>query len=367
MNLRMEPVRVLINNTTMDRGGAETLIMNIYRKIDRTKIQFDFLLHCNYKSAYEDEITKLGGIIYKLPKYRLFNEISFRKALKRFFCSHPQYHIIHCHLMNSASIILDEAKKCGLHTIAHSHATTNGSGPQAWIRDFLHRNLYKIAEYRFACSKDAGNWLFRGRAPFTVIRNGIDTSKFSYNLDSRMMIRKDLNIGSNSVVLGNVGRLSKEKNQSFLLNFFSSFHKKHPDSVLIIVGTGSLLSQLQKKTEKLNLEKSVIFTGSRPDVEKLLCAMDVFVFPSLFEGLPVTLVEAQCSGLPCVTSDIITPEVEATDLLTRISLSDSTDTWIKQVENALSIKRENRSKDVEKAGYDIETTARELQDFYLNV
>ena len=367
MDLRMEPVRVLINNTTMDRGGAETLIMNVYREIDRTKVQFDFLLHCDYKSAYENEITSLGGLIYKLPKYRLFNEVPFRNALKKFFCSHPQYHIIHCHLMNSASIVLDEANKCGLHTIAHSHATTNGSGPQAWIRDFLHRNLYRIAEYRFACSTDAGNWLFRGKAPFTIIRNGVDTSKFIYNPELGMMTRKDLSIEPKTIVLGNVGRLSKEKNHSFLLDIFSVFHEKHPDSVLVIVGTGPLLSRLQTKAKRLNLLENIIFTGSRPDVEKMLCTMDVFVFPSLFEGLPVTLIEAQCSGLPCVISDIITTEIDATELLTRISLSDGVETWVKHIEEALSIKRESHSEDIKNYGYDIKTTARELQDFYLNL
>lgn len=363
----MEPIRILIDSTTMDRGGAETLIMNIYRCIDRLRVQFDFILHCDYKSAYEEEISSLGGRIFKLPKYRLYNGISFRKALRYFFRTHPEYRIIHCHAMNSAPVVLDEANRCGLHTIAHSHATTNGHGPQAWIRDFSRRNLYRIAEYRFACSEEAGKWLYREKASFSIVANGIDTEKYAFNPEERNQQRKSLNIKPETSVIGTVGRLSGEKNHLFLLDIFSVFHTKHPDSILLIVGDGPLFSQLQKKAINLGVEDSVIFTGSRPDVEKKLCAMDVFVLPSLYEAFPVTLVEAQCSGLPCVVSDFITKEVDITNLIKRVSLSGDSHHWTEIIEQNTDYKRKDNSVMIREKGFDIRTTAKRLQDFYLEL
>jgi glycosyltransferase involved in cell wall biosynthesis len=363
--MKMDPVRVLMVNRTMDRGGAETLIMNLYRSIDRSKVQFDFLLHCNYKSAYEDEITSLGGRIYKIPHYNLINEISYRKHIRDFLKDHPEYRIIHGHNINSCPVYLDIARKAGLRTISHCHCTSNGSGPLAWVRDLRKMSLYRIAEFRFACSTEAGLWAYRNKADFRIIRNGISTAEFRNNPKARSEIRSELGISPSTFVLGHVGRLQKEKNHRFLIDTFSEFHKKHPDSKLMIVGEGALKQQLEEKTKSMGLEDSVIFTGMRTDVGRLLNAMDVFVFPSFFEGLPVTLVEAQCSGLPCIVSDHITTEVDATDLIRRLPLSASAGEWASEVEKSMEIKRTDRSEEVIKAGYEISSTASELQEFYL--
>lgn len=363
----MKPIRVLIDNATMDRGGAEAFIMNVYRNLDRTKVQFDFLLHCDYKSAYEEEIEALGGVVFKLPAYKIYNATSYRKALSAFFEAHPEYRIIHSHLMNSSAITLDIANKHGLHTIAHSHASSNGFGPGAWIRDFTHRNLYRIAEYRFACSEKAGKWLYRGMAPFTVVKNGINSTLFDYSLDNRLEIRKEFGIQPDTVVLGTVGRLSKEKNQSFLLELFANYKKTNQNSILIITGDGPLLTQLKAKASQLGVMDSVIFSGVRTDVEKILCAMDIFILPSQYEGFPVTLVEAQCTGLPCLISDAITSEVKLTDLITENSLSDSIEEWISSINEVLKLPRKGRSDEIQKAGYDIKTTAGELERFYLSL
>ncbi len=365
--MEAEPVRVLIVSTTMDRGGAETLVMNVFRCLDRTKVMFDFVVHCNYRSAYEEEIEQLGGKIYRLPDYKIYNEFSYRRAFRNFFKSHPEYRIVHSHVNNTGAIFLDEANKCGLQTIAHSHCTSNGSGPGAWIRDLIKRNTCKVAKYRFACSEEAGNWLYRGKAPFTVIRNGIDSRLFGFNPDYRSQLRKELNIPEDAVVIGHVGRFDPVKNHIFNLQVFSCFVKKHPDSFLVLAGDGPLQHEIEKKVFSTGLKDRVIFTGSRRDVNRLYSAFDVFVFPSLNEGLPLTVIEAQCSGLPCVVSAHLTDEFEVTDLIHRIPLSDNPGIWANTIEQVLETKRKDRSEDIIKGGFDISETAKELQDFYISL
>ena len=358
------PVRVLIVSITMDRGGAETLVMNIYRSLDRSKVQFDFILHCNYRSAYEDEIESLGGKIYHLPDFKIYNEFSYRRNFRKFFITHPEYHVIHSHVNNTASIFLDEANKCGLHTITHSHCTSNGSGPRAWIRDFYRRNLYKIAEYRFACSEEAGKWHFRKRAPYTVIKNGIDTEKFRFNEIARYEIRKELNIPDNAPVLGHVGRFDPVKNHLFILDVFKCLCQKHPDARLVLTGDGPTQKSVEKAVEQAGMTDRVIFTGSRQDVYRLYSAFDVFIFPSIYEGLPLTLIEAQCSGLPCVISSHLTDEFEITDLIHRTDLSASPEVWVNTIEQCIGKERKDNSELIGEKGYDIRATARMLQDFY---
>jgi len=363
----MEPVRILIENTTMNLGGAESLIMNIYRKIDRSKLQFDFILHCKEKTAFEDEIQALGGRIYRLPAFKVVNILSYRKAFRNFFREHREYKVIHGHAMNTASIYLDEANKAGLHTIAHSHTTSNGKGPSAWIRDFFKRNLYRIAEYRFACSEEAGKWLFRDKASFKVIRNGIISENFIFNAQSRKKIREEFHIDSSATVIGNVGNLLASKNHSFLIDIFSCYLKKNSNSYLLIVGSGSLKEELEEKAARLGIQKNVIITGARRDVNQILNAMDYFVFPSVFEGLPVTLVEAQCNGLKCFISDTISDEVVLTDLVSKKSLDANAQAWADAIPDSPDCERKDMSEAIKKAGFDITETARQLQDFYLNL
>ena len=356
--------RILIVNTTMDRGGAETLIMNLYRSLDRNRLQFDFVLHCDYKSAYEDEIQSLGGKIYKLPPYRFFNESSFRKSFAEFFQNHPEYRIIHGHNINSASVYLDVANKFGLKTISHCHCSSNGSGPAAWIRDFKKRHLSEIAQYRFACSNEAGIWAYGKGSSFKVIKNGIITQRFLWDETKRKETRKALGIDENAIVLGNVGRLQKEKNQAFAIKVFKAFQSKCPNSKLVITGTGPLEKELKSLSQSMGLENSVIFTGVRSDVDSILCAMDVFLFPSIFEGLPLTLIEAQCTGLPCVVSDIITDEVDIANLIRKVPLSSSAEDWADIIEESLKIPRKAKDETVKESGFDIAQTASEMEQFY---
>lgn len=362
----MKPERILVVSFNMDRCGAETFIMNIYRALDRTKVQFDFLLHCSYKSDYEDEILSLGGRIYKVQPYKIYNRKSYDMELDRFFDSHPEYRIIHGHLYNRIEY-LAVAKKHGLITISHCHTTSNGKGIKGRIKDYLHRNINKVADYKFACSKESGLWLYKNN-DFKVIRNAIDTELFKFDKNRRESIRREFNISAKTIVLGHVGRFLPVKNHRFLLDVFSEYRKNNQNSMLMLVGEGPLLEDTKKYAKELNINDNVIFTGSRADVSSLLCAMDLFVFPSEHEGLPVTLVEAQSTGLTCVVPTHITEEIHVTDLLTKLELNSPRE-WARTC-NLLTerqIKRENYKEKVKESGFDIKQTARELQDFYLNL
>ena len=361
----MLPIRVLVVSHCMDRNGAESLIMNIYRNLDRNKVQFDFLLHCNYRSAFEDEIESIGGRIFKISPYKIYNHFAYVKTLERFFSNHPEYRIVHGHLFNRIAY-LKVAKKLGLITIAHCHASTNGNGISAKIADYLHRNINRYSDYRFACSRQAGEWLYGEKASFTVIPNAIDTSIFKFNSEKRKLVRTDLGISECSMVIGHIGRFIQVKNHEFILRVFAAYKKIVPDSSLLLVGDGPLLNTVKEKTGILGLSDSVITTGARQDIPDLLCAMDCFIFPSLFEGLPVTLIEAQCSGLPCVIADHITDEAAVTDLFTRLSLSQNPESWAYKIAKNEN-KREPYSTVVMNAGYDIKKTSAELQAFYLKL
>ena len=362
----MKPERILVVSHCMDRNGAETLIMNIYRNLDREKVQFDFLLHCNYKSDYEEEIESLGGRIFKVPSYNIINHFSYVRTLDRFFSEHPEFRIVHGHLFNKI-LYLKVARKHNLVTICHSHASTNGTGLQALVLDFLHRNVNRYTTYRFACSEQAGRWLYGKNAEFRVIPNGIDTQRFRFSIESRERIREEFGIGSDATVLGHVGRFHPVKNHPFLLEVFADYLKTHPSAVLMLVGDGPLRQSMQEKAGQYGIENSVVFTGSRPDTPALLCAMDCFVFTSLNEGLPVTLVEAQCSGLPCIVPDHITQEVEVTDLLVRIPLHEGAEKWAESIGLAETENRETYPGKVAEGGFDIRKTALDLQDFYLRI
>ena len=366
-----DPVRILQVSYGMDRGGAETLIMNIYRNIDRNKVQFDFLLHNPERTAYEDEIESLGGRIYRIPRFLGYNGITYDRNLKAFLLAHPEHRIIHDHLMDSSQETFKVAKKLGRITIAHSHIVEYYTHLSDYIRFFFRRNLYSLSDYRFACSKEAGEWLYRGKADFTVLRNGIDTSRYEYSEELRKETRKELGIEENEFLITNIGRMVEQKNQKRLIDIFSLFSRKHPDSRLMITGTGSLENELREEAEKKGVGDRVIFTGERSDVPALLSASDLFLFPSLFEGFGIVLIEAEAEGLPCVFSSNLPGDVDLIpDLMTRVNLSSSDEEWVKAVEKTMNGKKRARNKDwitVKEKGYDIRETAEYMEKFYLSL
>lgn len=361
--------RILQISFDMSRGGAETLIMNIYRNIDRSKIQFDFLLHNKEKSAYEDEINTLGGKIYRIPRFLGYNKPTYDKNLERFLLDHPEYTIIHDHLMDSATETFKIAKKLGRTTIAHSHITQNKLSLDNFIRFFFRKDIYKVSDYRIACSNDAGRWLYRGKADFIVLKNGIETEKFSFSLENRRKTRKVLNLKETDLVIGTIGRCVEQKNQKRVIEIFQDFHKENKNSKLVLVGEGPLEDDLKLQVKRLGIENVVIFTGSIENTNEIYSAFDCFLFPSLYEGLGIVLVEAQTNGLPCIISSTIPKDVDLINsLIHRISLNDDNNVWVKAIQKSKPL--ENRTKApaiVKKAGYDIKDVAKYIENFYMNI
>lgn len=357
-------IKVLHVVTDMNRGGLETMIMNYYRHIDRNEVQFDFLTHRSYDGDYGEEIKSLGGTIYHLPKLNPFSA-KYRRALGIFFDDHPEYKIIHVHQDCMSSVVLKIAKKHKLPVrIAHSHSRSQDKNLKYPIKLFYRHFIAKYATKLFACSEEAGKWMFCG-AEFEVFNNAIETEKFLFNEEKRAQVRSLLGIPEDVIVVGHVGRFSYPKNHNFLVDIFKCVSEK-AKSKLLLVGDGVLRDSIENKVRSLGLEKDVIFTGVRDDVNDLLQAMDVFVFPSNYEGLPVTIVEAQASGLQCIISENVPIECKITDLVSQIRLSNGAETWAEYATEASRCPRENEYESIKESGYDIEENAKKLLDYYVN-
>lgn len=358
--------KILMVAHGMVRGGIENFIMNVYRSIDKEKIQFDFIVHTNERCDFDEEIESMGATIYHSPDYRIVNHIAYSKWWNDFFKEHKEYKIIHSHLDSSANIHLRIAKKHGLVTIAHSHNTMEGHGLRAVVKSFLKIGFNNCCDYKFGCSQTACDWLFGSDSSAKVIRNGIISKNYVYSESKRNEIVKEFHL-ENKVVLGNVARFSHQKNHDFLIDIFNEYHKINRNSALLLIGDGELKTQIESKVEELNLKDSVVFTGVRSDIPALLNAIDVFVMPSFHEGLPVSIVEAQASGMRCLLSDSITEETNISGLVDFISLQEPAVTWAERIDKALPYNRENTSSKIISAGYDIGSTAEWLTDFYITL
>lgn len=368
-----EQLRVLHVFAEMNRGGAETMIMNLYRSINRSELQFDFVVHTKNKCAFDDEIRLLGGKIYYVPAYSGKNHFEYIKAWENFLKEHPEYKVIHGHVRSTASIYLKKAKKYGLTTIAHSHNTSSGSGFSSIAKNILQYQIRYIADYLFACSQNAGTWLFGEKAckndNFFILNNAIDAKRFVLNKDVRDKKRKELQL-EDFFVVGHIGRFHPQKNHAFIIDIFKELTEKNSKMKmkLLLVGDGTLRKEIEKKVNNLGLSDKVIFTGVRPDIPELLQAMDVFLFPSLFEGLPVTLIEAQASGLEIYASETISQEVAITDLINYYSLDSHPSEWANNIlNNKVLNKRKNYLSEIENANYDIEKNSLWLQEFYKDI
>lgn len=359
-----KPIRVLQIVTYMGRGGLETMLMNYYRLIDRTKVQFDFLVHRDFEADYDREIADLGGRIYRVPRLVPWSG-KYKRALNEFFRSHPEYRIVHVHQDCLSAVALKQAKECGVPVrIAHAHTSNTDLN---WKRIFKKHYMKQIPKYAtclFACGDDAGKWMFGG-APFVLLRNAINTNKYTFSADIAENTRKGLGIPKDAFVIGHVGRFITVKNHLFLVRLFAEIRKTNKNAILLLVGDGEMRSIVESRISSLGLTDSVVLTGLRSDVCSLMCAMDVFVFPSLYEGIPLSLIEAQASSLPCVISDRISEGCEVTGgLVTRLPLSAPIGDWASAV-TAERIPRKNRYDEISRAGYDIFESERNLQKFYL--
>lgn len=363
-------IRILHVLGSLNMGGAETMIMNIYRNIDRKKIQFDFVVHGNEIGTYEAEIKKMGGKIYRMPRYKVFNHFLYKKAWCSFFKDHKNYQIIHGHMRSTASIYLAIAKKYELVTICHSHSTSNGTGIGAIVKKVLQSRIKKCADYLFGCSFLANEWLYgkgiNQQDNCYIIKNAIDSKKFCFNDDIRNSIRKSLNI-ENCFVIGQVGRFVSVKNHQFTIQLFKKYIETNPLAVLLLIGDGPLENTILNYIKEYNLEKKVLILKSRDDVNDLMQAMDLFIMPSIYEGLPLTLIEAQASSLPCIVSDTINSGFLIDSLINKVSLNSGIETWIKAIDDARVISRIDRTKEIVDSGFDITTSVKWLENFYFKI
>lgn len=370
--MEYNPIRILQVIGIMNRGGAETMIMNLYRNIDRNKVQFDFVQHTNEDAVFNDEIKKLGGRIYHCPKYKGKNHFEYKKWWKDFFDEHAkEYSAVHGHIGSTAAIYLNIANKYNLFTIAHSHSTNGVLGISSIMYRIMSYNTRNIADYFFGCSKQSGIDRFGTKVAsnekiYSILNNAVDTRIFDYNEETRTQIRQQLNFSSDNLVIGHIGRFGPEKNHDFLVEIFAKIHKINKNARLLLVGDGILKDDIMRKVESLDLIGCVLFTGVRNDVQDLIQAMDVFLFPSLFEGLPVTLVEAQTSGLKCVISDNIPKDCILIDeIVQTIPLNISAEKWAETIVSDSKYNRFGRRKEIINSGFDIINTSKWLEDFYL--
>ena len=365
----MPPIRILNLFTIMNRGGAETMVMNYYRNMDRSKVQFDFVVHRQERGAYDDEIELLGGKIYRMPAIRPWTATQYRKIIRAFYAQHPEYRIIHSHMSELGYYDFIEAERSGIPVrICHAHNRPHGIDLKSPVRWYYKTMMMPHIPHMFMCGEESGEWLFgkKNRNSFIQLNNAIEASQYRYNEETREWIRKQLGL-SDQLVVGHVGRFNPQKNHPFIIDVFEAVHRQWPDSVLLLVGDDSCDGgkQIHHKVKSLGLENNVKFLGIRSDVSDLLQAMDVFLFPSLFEGLSVASIEAQASGLPLLISDKVPIECKKTSSVQVISLTSPPEIWAQKVIEAAHTDRVDTYDEIATAGFDIAENAKWLQNYYL--
>lgn len=365
-------IRILNVVSSMNRGGAETLIMNIYRKIDRTKIQFDFVVHSLEKGDFDDEIKSLGGRIFYIPLLKDANIIGYYNAWDKFLINVKDINAVHIHMPQTYFIYASLLKKAKLVTIMHSHSVSLGSGIKGILKKIINFRLRFDCDYYFACSIKAGIYLFGKnmikKNKVKIVKNGIETKKFIFNEDMRNQIRNTYG-WNDKYIIGHVGRFDRVKNHTFLIDIFNEYRHIDSNSKLILVGKGSEELNIINKIKELDLVDSVEFLGVKENVNEILQGFDVFVFPSVNEGLGISIIEAQASGLSCFVSNGVTNEVNITGLVEFISLKKDAFYWADRISNLHnhSGKRMNNFSEIIKSGYEITFTAKELEKFYLTL
>ncbi|MDE5937966.1 MAG: glycosyltransferase family 1 protein [Lachnospiraceae bacterium] len=391
-----KPIHVLHVLGGVGLGGAESRIMDLYRQMDREEIQFDFLVHdSDVKNGfrevgqtgggaalqrkndgyvrkpqfYDEEIQAMGGHIYALPKFKVYNYFSYRKAVKAFFAAHREFRVVQGHMTSTAGIYLPVARKAGV-PVAVAHARNAGvvKGLKGIATRFFRRGLVKKADFCFACSVFAGQDVFGEEAmragQVKVIYNAIDVGRFIYNEKIRQETRAELGIAG-ELVLGHVGRFEYQKNHPYLLDVFAAVCGKRPDVRLLLLGDGEDRPAMEEKCRRLGIADRVSFLGNRRDAQRFYQAMDIFLLPSFFEGLPGVLVEAQAAGLRCLVSDTVTREAKATDLVTYLSIEEPPARWAEEILSQADDARRDTAQEMRDAGFDVRTQAQGYSHFYL--
>lgn len=365
------PIRVLQVLHVLNRGGAEAMVMNLYRRIDRSRVQFDFLVHSQERGLFEAEIEQMGGRIYRISPFKGYNLIPYYKDCLDFFKSHPEIQVVHGHLGSCAAYYLLAAKKCGKFTIAHSHSAGN-------IRSFYDLS-YKIFSYPtrwiadqlYGCSTEAGIERY-GKAAvkgknYSNFNNAVDTDRFRFDLEQRAVIRNEFGINKNTLLIGTVGRVTPPKNPFRIYSIFKEIVRQASNAVCLWVGTGELEDEIKRLIAKDKLAQKIVMAGVRSDIPAIMSALDCMLFPSLWEGLPVSVIESQMANLPCVLSTNISRETQISGLLSWFSLKKSDQDWAEEaieLANQHFNNRNDYSFTPQNTGYDINKTVEQLMQFY---
>ncbi|MCI1713964.1 glycosyltransferase [Bifidobacterium tibiigranuli] len=361
-------IRVLHVVPNMQQGGLENYIMNIYRNIDRNKVQFDFLEHYSKDYFFDDEIRDLGGHIYRIPFMEDKKNITgYNRELRTFFGKNRGFNIVHGHMATTAMFYLKVAEKFGVdNRIIHAHEDSYIKNPRGIMRMMLIKQAWRHANILLACSRTSGQYYY-GDRHFEVMKNAIDSKRFTFNAEERKRFRHALGIADSTLVIGHIGRFSLQKNHRFLIDIFQSVLHIHPDAVLLMVGTGETQDDIRTLVAENNLESRIRFIDPMSNPESAYDAMDIFVLPSFFEGLPLTGIEAQCNGLPCVFSDMVTSEVDLGNAVSFCGLDKESSVWadavLKQSLEGYGNRVQN-VKAVREQGYDANLNAQRMQDFY---
>lgn len=364
-------VKVIHAVSVMDRAGQETFLMNVYRNIDREQVQFAFQCSVEKHGDYDEEIEQLGGKLLYLGENKIkFPVLKYLGAIQqqyRFFKKHKEYDVFHIHTYHAfdAWLCIVGAKLGGMKNIVlHSH---NTSGLHAGLHKIFRKLLKYMRIERCACSKEAAKWMYGEKelGRVTIVNNGIEPQKFAFDQEKREQKRAELGLKEKFVV-GHIGRFNYQKNHKFLLDVFYEVQKRREDAVLLLIGTGELEAEIVKKVSELKIEDKVKFLGVRSDVQELLWAMDIFLFPSLFEGLSVVAIEAQATGVPILAADTLSPETKITTCMEFLALEKPTEEWAEKVLEMGMNERKDTQKDIQKAGYVIEDVAQMLETKYCN-
>lgn len=367
----MKKIKILHCFGKMDKGGAETLIINVFRKISKEKYQFDFLVASKDEGEYDSEIKKLGGNIYCIPlEKNVFGLYKYIKQLKKLII-HNQYDVVHSHVHFFSGIIVKVAKQCGVKKlIVHSHNISDGK-PNTIVREIyrsvMRSFILKNSSYLLGCSLEAIEHLYGKKDDPRIIKinNGIDIEQFSNLTKKREEILKDLNIPEDSFVVGHIGRFEKQKNHEFLVEIFKEILDRKSNSYLVLVGKGVLESVIKEKITKYGIGDNVRLLGTRNDIPEILNSFDVFVFPSLYEGLGMVLIEAQALGIPCFVSDKVPCEANlGLDNYIVLSLDQPPSYWAEVILNSPLKRYMDGAKRVIEKGYDIRETVEKIEMIY---
>ncbi len=361
----MKRLRVLHVGLDTHLGGIETYLLKISSNIDKSRFQFDFLAYDDVRPCFYNELSSIGcrfRFVRSRRKSWIGNARDIRDLLRN-----EGYDIIHCHL-NSLTYITPalEGLRSGSHVIVHSRNGGSSTGSSSRILGAINRFRMPWDKITCAAVSDlAGRWMF-GDRDFIILNNGLDTSKYCFSEKDRLAARKNLGLDERTEIVLNVGALRPQKNHSFLIDVFDAYHQKHGDSVLLLVGEGELESEIRKKVNDLGLDGAVVFAGKRNDISAVLSASDKFLFPSLYEGFPNALIEAETSGLACVASDAITRQA-CLDNCHRVSLDAPISEWVTALEKPSAVDRKESSEMVEKAGFGIREEISRLENLYMSL